>query len=512
VLNYIAYRMIVSPDDLRRLQVEADMKSTLILVASVTFTALATAQTPSYTLTDLGALGPNGQAYSIANNGLAGGTSVLSGAAEHAVLFYKGQKGDLATPGLGGQNSVVYSANERGQAVGQAETSSPDPNSEDFCGFKALGQPAAGTTCLAFLWQYAVMTPLPTLGGSNGTALMVNKSGTVAGYAENATADPNCPAPQKLQFKPVIWQNGEVQELPTSTGDLEGMAYAINDHGQVVGASGSCAPFSLVTGLYMQPLHALLWETGTVIDLGNLGGTGQGNGIIAHGINNQGQVVGYSDLRGNANFHAFLWTKGTGMQDLGTLTGDVNSLATAINDSGDVVGVSLDANFNPRAFLSANGTMTDLNALIPANSPLSLMLSCAINSSGQIVGFGVTSAGVAHGFLLTPVGESSSGTPPPSGTTAVVTPLNLTTSASSVVLDASGSTSASGSLTYQFTVVPGGKQAALLQTATSPKATVDFVNGAGLYLLQLTVTDSSGNSAKSPVVMLNYQPATTSGS
>jgi probable HAF family extracellular repeat protein len=484
------------------------MKSTLILIAAGSLlSALAVAQTPRYTITDLGALGPNGQPYSIANNGLIGGTAVLSGAAEHAVLFYKGQKGDLATPGLGGQNSVVYSANERGQAVGQAETSTHDPNGEDFCGFKALGQPAAGTTCLPFLWQYAVMSPLPTLGGSNGTALMVNKSGTVAGYAENTTVDPKCPAPQKFQFKPVIWENGEVQELPTSSGNPEGMAYAINDSGQVVGASGSCAPFSVLTGLYMQPLHALLWEPGTVTDLGSLGGTGQGNGIIPHGINNQGQVVGYSDLKGNANFHAFLWARGTGMQDLGTLTGDANSLATAINDTGDVVGVSLDANFNPRAFLWENGTMTDLNTLVPANSPLHLMLACAINSSGQIVGFAVTSSGEGHEFLLSPSSLSSASGNPPSGTNAVVTPLNLTTSASSVVLDGSGSTSASGNLRYQFTVVPGGKQPALLQTPSDPKATVDFVNGPGLYLVQLIVTDASGNSAKSPVIMLTYQPA-----
>src|SRR5580698_6067028 len=220
------------------------------------------AQTPRYTITDLGALGPNGQPYSIANNGLIGGTAVLSGAAEHAVLFYKGQKGDLATPGLGGQNSVVYSANERGQAVGQAETSTHDPNGEDFCGFKALGQPAAGTTCLPFLWQYAVMSPLPTLGGSNGTAFTVNKHGAAAGYAENKTLDATCPAPQKFQFKPVIWENGEIQELPTSARDLEGVGKAMNDNGQVVGGSGNCAPFNTNSLLNFQPLHALLWETG----------------------------------------------------------------------------------------------------------------------------------------------------------------------------------------------------------------------------------------------------------
>jgi probable HAF family extracellular repeat protein len=153
--------------------------------------------------------------------------------------------------------------------------------------------------------------------------------------------------------------------------------------------------------------------------------------------------------------------------------------------------------------------LTDLNTLIPTSSTLYLLLAYAINSSGQIVGLAVTSAGELHGFVATPSNLSSSGGAPSTGTTAVVTPLNLTTSASSVVLDGSASTSSSGNLSYLFNVVPGGKQAALLQTSTSPKATVDFVNGAGLYLIQLTVTDASGNSAKSPVVMLNYQVSST---
>ena len=485
------------------------MKPILISIAAGTlFAAFAIAQTPHYTVTDLGAVGPTGQPFSIAGNGLVAGTSVLSSAAQHAVLFYKGQKGDIATPGLGGQNSIAYGANERGQAVGLAETSTTDANGEDFCGVKAQGLPAAGTTCLPFVWQYAVMTPLPTLGGNNGTAFTVNKHGMAAGYAENKTLDATCPAPQKFQFKPVIWENGEIQELPTSAGDLEGVGKAMNDNGQVVGGSGNCAPFNTNSLLNFQPLHALLWETGKVTDLGNLGGTGQGGfGNLAWNINNQGQVVGSSNLRGDANFHAFLWTSGAGMQDLGTLSGDASSVAIGINDAGNVVGVSIDANFNPRAFLLQNGTMSDLNTLVPANSPLFLLTACSINSAGQIIGLAVTSAGEVHAFLANPSTLSSGSTGASNGTTAVVTPLNLTTSQSSVALDASGSTSATGNLSYLFSVVPGGKVPALLQTTASSKATVDFVNGPGLYLVQLTVTDASGATAKSPVVMLNYQPA-----
>jgi len=111
-----------------------------------------------------------------------------------------------------------------------------------------------------------------------------------------------------------------------------------------------------------------------------------------------------------------------------------------------------------------------------------------------------------HGVVSSPITAGTGPGPTPGTTTAVVTPLTLTTSQPSVVLDASGSTSASGSLQYLFEVVAGGKQAALLQTVTNPKATVDFVNGPGLYLVQLVVTDASGNTSTSPVVMLTYQP------
>ena len=112
-----------------------------------------------------------------------------------------------------------------------------------------------------------------------------------------------------------------------------------------------------------------------------------------------------------------------------------------------------------------------------------------------------------HGVVASPIEPGPGAGPTPGTTSAVVTPLNLTTSQTSVVLDASGSTSASGKLQYLFVVVPGGKQAALLQSPSNPKATVDFVNGAGLYLVQLVITDASGNTSKSAVIMLNYQPA-----
>ena len=46
--------------------------------------------------------------------------------------------------------------------------------------------------------------------------------------------------------------------------------------------------------------------------------------------------------------------------------------------------------------------MTDLNALIPAGSPLFLMEACSINSRGEIVGLAQTTTGELHGYLLIP--------------------------------------------------------------------------------------------------------------
>ena len=74
-----------------------------------------------------------------------------------------------------------------------------------------------------------------------------------------------------------------------------------------------------------------------IVDLGTLGGSvGR-----AYGINNSGQVVGWSYTAGGKR-HAFLWTASGGMQDLSTLPGvDASwSEAFSINDSGQVVGSS----------------------------------------------------------------------------------------------------------------------------------------------------------------------------
>src|SRR3990170_6856797 len=77
---------------------------------------------------------------------------------------------------------------------------------------------------------------------------------------------------------------------------------------------------------------------GAIKDLGTLGGTYS----FAYGINNSGQVAGFSTTIADGTYHAFIWDAVNGMQDLGTLGGS-ESQAIGINDSGQVVGHSDDS-------------------------------------------------------------------------------------------------------------------------------------------------------------------------
>lgn len=156
-----------------------------------------------YNVFDLGVVGnPPAGPYIIRNNGLISGAAATpDGSSMHAVLWYKGWKIDIGTPGLGGQNSAAFGVNEFGQTVGQAETSRP--NAEDFCGFNAYGF-ASSTACRPFLWQDGVMTKLPTLGGHNGFANSINNRGVVAGIAETDATDPTSGCPVHQDRKSVV--------------------------------------------------------------------------------------------------------------------------------------------------------------------------------------------------------------------------------------------------------------------------------------------------------------------
>lgn len=369
--------------------------------------AIAMAQTapPKYAILDLGAIGGAGYVNIIGNNGLIAGSAVTPNNNLHSVVWFKGLEFDFGPPSLGGLHSAATAINGAGQAVGVAQTTVP--NGEDFCGFNAFGLTKSSTSCVPFVWQNGVTTKLPTLGGANGVANSINNQGQAAGWAETAFPDASG-ACAVAQFLPVIWGKSGVTTLSPYPGDTDGVAWAINDSGQAVGASGSCTSFSIYSNDSLLEKHPMLWIDGVAINLGTLGGTGAGSGNHACALNNRGQVVGHTDLKGDETFHGFVWSAETGMQDIGTLPGDYASLTLGINDQGALVGVSLDQNFNSRAILLQNGAMTDLNTIVSSN-PQKLYLAQAnsINASGEIVGLAADAAGNLHGFLATPATEGT---------------------------------------------------------------------------------------------------------
>lgn len=350
----------------------------------------------SYKVTDLGVLQPGGFGCTMAvnNHGL-GFTQygVLNASGQlvegRAAINVDGLKFDLGT--LGGPNSWMNGfagINERGEAVGLAETAVPDPNGEDICGF------GTHLTCSPFLWKNGLMTALPTLGGNNGQASAINDRGQIAGFAENTTEDSGCP-PNRITL-PVLWDKGNITPLPTVGSDPDAQAIGINHQGEAVGYSGTCT----------QAIHAVLWKNNTAFALPDLGSQASS---FAEAINDRSQIVGLVASPDGTTFVAALWQNDT-IKNLGTL-GDFAAFASGINNNGQIVGSTKDDHNNfVRAFISQDGTLIDLNTLFPADSNLYATMANDINERGEISGMATVLSGPhkgeTHAFLATPVNES----------------------------------------------------------------------------------------------------------
>jgi len=361
----------------------------------------AIAQT-SYKVTDLGT--PNNDNFSMGmglNNH--GWTENMDGsvnppinsllttvATGRAVINIGELRIDLGT--LGGKNSWINwgGINDRGEAVGMAETSVPDPDGEDVCAF------GTGLTCRPFLWRDGHMSALPTVGGNNGQASAINNRGQIVGISETTVPDSGCPAskPGKI-ISPVFWEKGEVRSLPTLAGDPDGFVQGINNRGQAVGSSGTCT--NLAT-------HAVLWDNDVAFPLSDLGH----DGSDAYTINDRGQIVGYVSSHDGSTIFAAIWQNG-GVTIIPTLPEDSAAFATGINNRGQVVGSTFNSMGWSHGFISQDGVMINLNTLIPEDSNLFIIAASNINDRGQISGMAKVMNGPdkdkVHAILLTPVNE-----------------------------------------------------------------------------------------------------------
>jgi len=290
----------------------------------------------------------------------------------------------------------------------------------------------------AILWKAGHLRDLdpPTNSGSQASA--VNNANFVAGTSLGDAFGTE---------RAMVWAGRNRIDLGSLPGTPASEAEDINDANQVVGSV-------LYTYDHTQ---AFLWQHGTMMGLGTLGGRSS----AAYGINASGQIVGGADTTGRKQ-HAFLWHDGA-MTDLGTPPGWTMAIAMAISDNGRIVGTGTTAGGATRAFsyvngtwtvigaigadtiseaedvnsagyvvgfsrtsyegadkpdaeaesapqadsehawLYANGTLYDLGTLIPVNSGWGLVRADAINEAGQIAGTGWSPSGGQHGYLLTPI-------------------------------------------------------------------------------------------------------------
>jgi probable HAF family extracellular repeat protein len=156
-------------------------------------------------------------------------------------------------------------------------------------------------------------------------------------------------------------------DLGTLSGYAELVPSAINSSGQIAGTARDPD-----TGLE----RAVVWDHGTLRDLGTLGGVGLLS--RAHGINDAGQVVGDSWTGGrDIEIHAFVWD-GRVMRDLGRPGRD--SSAYAINATGQIVGGERDEVGDSRAVLWDGADVRPLDASVDGFSR-----AIAINDAGQVL-------------------------------------------------------------------------------------------------------------------------------
>jgi probable HAF family extracellular repeat protein len=262
---------------------------------------------------------------------------------------------NLGDPG-GGNVAVAASINNIGWIAGDAYQ-------------------AGNTTEHAELWLGTTFD-LGTLGGPNSAVAWPNKNnrGELAGIAETADVNPlgeawscaqaNFPTITNHVCLGFVWEDGVMSPLPPLPGGVDSYAAGINNHGQVAGwaengvhdpTCNNAPPVSQ----FLQ-FEAVVWgpELGQLTQLSPLSPDPDS---AATAINDRGQVVGISGLCANAvggtsAQHAVLWEPDGKPINLGNFDGGVAwNTPTAINNRGQVVGFGNQARtqggaFNPVAF------------------------------------------------------------------------------------------------------------------------------------------------------------------
>ncbi len=400
--------------------------------------------------------------------------------AAHAFLFGTNGLTDLGT--LGGRNSIGNAINSLGQVVGEADVPSNDGTEAFFwdgsatkslgtlggfassaIGINDAGQ-AAGTSVNgaglneAFLSENGILQPLGDLGGGDSQAVAINQAGSVAGDSSYAP----------YEFHGFLYRTNKMTDLGTLGGAYSSV-YALNNLDMVVGQSADTNGND----------HAFLYSNEEMRDLGAMGLVSS----CALAINDLGEVIGTASTANYTETRGFVYAKGL-MTDLGTFGGP-DTEPYAINNAGQVVGYGITADWHQHAFLWQNGSLMDLNTLLPPDSGWELNDARFINESGQIVGTGEINGAYAW-YLFNPAWVNHA-------PIAEAGPNQTVECTASVILDGSGSSDPDGdTLVYEWS-----ENGVVFGTEITLNQTFDL----GTHYIVLKVADPSGASSEDTVIV-----------
>jgi probable HAF family extracellular repeat protein len=277
----------------------------------------------------------------------------------------------------------------------------------------------------AALWKDGSITPIGTLGGSSSTVPWpgLNDEGVVVGISQTGESDPlhedwSCelggflPETTDLLCRGFVWQDGATQELPTLGGN-HGFATGVNNQGDVVGWAETGVQDPTCVGAQVLQFRAVLWDpkdgSEGRVKARELRPLGEDAASAATAINDAGQVVGISGKCDQAvgrfsALHAVLWGKNGKPTEIPNLGGETWHTPMDINAQGDVVGFSnppgagdAEGEFISHAFRWVHGAATadDLGVL---EGDL-VSEAFAINTHGQVVGVSFGGASGSRAFL-----------------------------------------------------------------------------------------------------------------